>query len=343
MRNTSKLLTYIFLTGSLFLGGCGGSDTQIGDWVKRADFDGVSRSDATSFTIGSNGYLYGGFDGKNRLSDLWEYNTTGNYWTQKASCPGPARSSATSFALDNMGYIGTGFDGENYMKDFWQYNPSNNSWTQKADFAGSARYGAISFGVSGKGYMGTGFDDNYLKDIYTYDPASDTWTLLVGFSGSKRKGATTFVIGTKAYIVCGENNGSYVSDCWYYDAAAGVWSASDEDGTRKTNVVRRISNTSSQSFDDAYNIARANGLAMVIDGKVYLACGESGTLRSDVWIYDPATDLWESTTDFEGTTRTGAVVFSTGTHGFIATGRSSTYRFDDTWEFLPDQEYNESL
>jgi N-acetylneuraminic acid mutarotase len=331
------------LMGGLFcLGGCDNTDTVYGDWVKRSDFDGVSRSDASSFTIGTNGYLYGGYDGKNRLSDLWEYNTVDDYWTQKATCPGPGRSGATAFSLDNMGYVGTGFDGEDYMKDFWQYNPSTNTWTQKADFGGTARYGALSFGVSGKGYMGTGYDDNYLKDIWQYDPTGNTWSLLAGFSGSKRKGATTFVLGTKAYIVCGENNGSYVADCWYYDASTSTWSARDDDGTKKANVVRKISNLSDQSFDDDYNITRANGLAMVINGKVYLSCGESGTLRADTWIYDPANDQWTASSAFEGTTRTGAVVFSTGTHGYIATGRSSTYRFDDMWEFLPDAEYDQT-
>lgn len=342
MRNYSRL-SYIFIAGLMFLGGCNGTEDPVyGDWVKRSDFDGVARSDAAYFTIGTKGYIFGGYDGKNRLSDLWEYNTEGDYWTQMVTVSHPpARNTATAFALNGKGYVGTGYDGENYLNDFWEYNPATNAWTQKADFGGSARYGAISFGVNGKGYMGTGYDGNYLKDIYQYDPATDTWTILAGFSGSKRKGASTFVIGNKAYIVCGENNGSYVADCWFYDASAGTWSARDDDGTRLTNVMRNISNSSDQSFDDEYNITRTNGLVMVIDGKAYLTCGESGSLRNDTWIYDPALDQWTASTDFEGTTRTGAIAISTGTKGFIATGRSSTYRFDDTWEFLPDQEYDE--
>ncbi|EFF57975.1 hypothetical protein CW1_2883 [Bacteroides xylanisolvens SD CC 2a] len=54
------------------------------------------------------------------------------------------------------------------------------------------------------------------------------------------------------------------------------------------------------------------------------------------------TDLWdgEDLTDFEGSTRSKAVCFSTGKRGIIATGGSSTYYYDDTWELKP-YEYEE--
>ena len=76
---------------------------------------------------------------------------------------------------------------------------------------------------------------------------------------------------------------------------------------------------------------------MVIDGKMYLATGESGSLLSTYWVYDPETDLWNNDdfTLFEGSARTAAIGFSNGKRGFIVTGRSSSYYFDDNWELLP--------
>jgi N-acetylneuraminic acid mutarotase len=63
-------------------------------------------------------------------------------------------------------------------------------------------------------------------------------------------------------------------------------------------------------------------------------------LKGDVWEYDPATDLWEAKTNFEGTSRQDAVAFSIAGRGFVLTGKSTSYQFDDIWEFLPNDDYN---
>lgn len=301
----------------------------LGNWVRRSDFDGITRGNATSFVIGEKGYLFGGYDGSNRLRDLWEYDAVNNWWFEKASLPeeGTARNSAAGFSVGNKGYIGTGYDGLNYLSDFWQYDPESNTWTRKADFVGSARYGAVSFALESFGYLGCGYSGNYLKDIYKYNPASDSWDV-VPFPGAKRVGASAFVIDDKAYLVGGINNQQYVYDFWSFDGEA--W-------TQK----RDVSNTSDDSYDDDYNIVRAYGIALVIDGQAYYTTGESGSLRGDTWAYNPIKDIWEEKTSFEGASRTGAVGFSFGNKGYVATGRSSSYRFDDLYEFHPFEEYEE--
>jgi len=330
MKN-NKVLAAAFITISLLAVGCDDDDTEYGDWIKSSDFDGVARSDAVSFSINEKGYVCGGYNGKDRLSDLWEYDADLDFWTQKADFPGTARTTATAFALDNKGYVGTGYDGDSYLNDFWQYDPSTNSWTRKADFGGSARLGAISFGLAGYGYLGTGYDDNFLKDIWKYDPSADSWTQTVPVGGSKRNNATAFVSGGYAYVVCGVNNGSYITDFWKFDPAAGSWSK-----------LRAIANVDDDDYDDDYNIARAYALPLLIGNRIFITCGEGGSLRSDTWEYYPAKDLWEEITAFEGTSRSGAVTIHTNTRAFVLTGRSSTYRFDDMWEFLPDQEYDDA-
>jgi N-acetylneuraminic acid mutarotase len=309
--------------------GCEEDETVYGDWIRLGDFEGDARSDASSFSINNKGYLCGGYDGKDRLTDLWEYDATLDSWMQKADFPGTARTTATAFALDNKGYVGTGYDGDDYLNDFWEYDPATNVWTRKADFAGSARYGAISFGIDGNGYLGTGYDGKFLKDMWRYSPLDDAWTQIASVGGSKRNNATAFVSGGNAYVVCGVNNGSHITDFWKFDPGTETWTA-----------LRDISNKTDDDFDDEYNIARANAVAMIIGNRVFITCGESGSLRSDTWEYDPATDLWEETSSFEGTARTGTLTIHTSTRSFVLTGRSSTYRFDDMWEFLPDQEYD---
>ena len=320
-------------------------DDTLGVWYRRSDFDGRAREDAAGFVIGNRGYLCGGYRGKDqREKDCWEYNIDNDWWTQckDMSEEAIARNAATGFAVGTKGYIATGYDAKtsSFLKDCWQYDPATNDWKQMADFPGGGRRYALSFGIGQYGYLGTGYDDNYQKDFYRFDPSAGDkgeWTLINGFGGQKRQGGQVFVIDDIAYICGGENNNSDVTDFWCFDPsnASNPW-----------KQLRDIKDSSDDDYDDDYtSIARCYGCAFVIDGKGYLAVGQTagGSLRTNYWIYDPSTDLWEGEdlTDFEGSARAKAVCFSTGTRGFVTTGGStSSSYYDDTWELKP-YEYEE--
>src|SRR5665647_651881 len=324
------LLLSIISSGILSCSKSSTTTAVTGNWISKSDFDGVARSEAVSFVINDTTYIGTGFDGTSRLNDLWQYDAVKNFWEQKADLPGTARSSAIAFAVAGKGYVGTGFDGINKLKDMWQYDPATNSWIQKNDFSGSARYDAVGFGILDKGYVSTGFDGNYLKDFWEYDPATDSWTLIPGFGGSKRMAAVAFVHNNKGYICTGINNGTSVNDFWSYDPSTSAWTE-----------LRQIANISADNYDDNYtDIMRSNAVAFTIGDKAYLTTGENGALLSSTWEYDFATDLWTSKTAFEGAARTGALGFSVNGGGFVTTGRSSTYPFDDLRQFFPTQAYN---
>ncbi|MDR2918118.1 MAG: galactose oxidase [Tannerella sp.] len=325
MKVFKMTIASLAILSFLFVTSCSDDDDDlIGKWYRVSDFDGLARGHAASFTIDNKGYLYGGYNGKNRLADLWEYDMDMDFWTQKADLPGSARNSATAFSIDNKGYVGTGFDGTSYLKDFWEYNSTANEWIQKTDFPGSARYEAVAFSVSGKGYIGCGYDDNYLKDFYAFNPSTNSWEQIVSIGGSKRRAATSFVINNIAYICCGNNNGEYIYDFWKYDPTSGLWTQ-----------LRDIADTDDDDYDDDYAIVRQYGVAFVIDGHGYVACGESGSLRTDTWRYDPGRDIWENVAKFKGSARTATAAFSNGERGYVTTGKSSTYYFDDIWELHP--------
>jgi len=341
MKNLNRLLLLAsLLPAALFFSGCKES-TDWGDWVELKEFSGTTRSDAASFVIGDNAYVFGGYDGDYRLSDLWMMNTENDTWTQMADLAdfgGAARNSASAFAIGTNGYIGLGFDGNDYLKDFWQYNSQTNSWTRKADFAGTARYGAIGFALDGKGYMGTGYDDKYQNDIYRYDPAADTWTQTSNL-GNKRVNAAVFVYNNEAYVLGGSKDGAAVPEFQKFTPSTQAWS-SKENG----NALASISDATTEGFDDNYdNLAREYPCVFVIESregpvKAYMTCGQKGgTLLNDTWEYDFAKDRWKTTTEFQGTTRVQAVALTVNGRGMILTGRNSVYRFDDVWEFLPKQ------
>jgi len=316
----------------LFFSGCSKSDssstTVYGDWMRGSDFEGVARTEAITFTINDIAYVGSGFDGTNRLNDLWSFDVSTGTWTQKADIPGAARSSAASFTAAGKGYVGTGYDGADKLKDFYAYDPNSNTWTKKADFPASARYDASGFAVGDKGYITCGFDGNYLKDLWEYDPSTDEWTQKASLGGTKRSGANVFVIDDKTYVAGGINNGSYPEDFWMYDASTNEW-------TQK----RKIANISTDSYDDAYtDIARNNGTCFTANGKGYLTCGERNGIIGTTWEYNPTDDTWTTKTALEASARTGAVGFTINNVGFITTGNNSSYRFDDLWKFSPDAE-----
>lgn len=307
-------------------------DDTIGNWVRRSDFEGVGRSEAISVTTGDDRVFVGlGYDGVNRLTDLWEYDAERNFWTKKKAFPGTARNSAVAFSVNNKVYVGLGYDGVNYLKDFWEYDPSTDDWTQLADFDGSARYGATAFSIGTTGYVCCGYDGNFLKDFWAFDGGTKTWTQKISPGGTKRNEPVSFVIGQKAYLVSGTNNGSNVNDAWVYDPTTDAWTE-----------IRKISNVSDEDYDDDYNIVRSNAVAFALGGKGYITTGINGSYVSTTWEYDPTTDLWTLKTSFEGTAREGAVGFTSKGRAFVAIGRSASYRFDDCREFLPFAEYEEN-
>lgn len=333
-EHKGKLLSMLALS-MLVLGSCNDdNDDLIGNWKSRSDFDGVARNSAASFVIDGSGYICGGYKSTRpyRLSDLWEYNPSTNSWTQRADCPGVERNSAVGFEAAGKGYYGTGYnDNDEYLKDFWEYNPSTNTWAEvTAEFPGSARHSAIAFGLNDKGYVGTGYDDNYLKDFYCYDPSTNQWTQVLGYGGAKRYGGSVFTIGNSAYVLCGSNSQGYVKDLWVFNADNNSW-------TEK----RKIADVSDDSYDNDYVIVRSFGVAFSIGDRGYVTTGTSGSLLNTTWEYDPNRDLWEEKTNFEGLSRQQAVSFTINGRGFVATGTSSSNRYDDLWEFFPDDEYDE--
>jgi len=321
------LKSFVLLTIAVGMVACSDDDddTEYGNWVESSTFDGDARGNSVSFVIGDKGYLVSGYDGDDYLSDLWEYNSEGDYWVQKASFPGVARSGAVGFTIDGLGYFGTGYDGDDKLKDFWSYNPNTNTWEQKADFLGSERYGAIGFSVSGKGYIGTGYDGSELKDFYQYNPASDEWTQSVGFGGNKRKDAAVFVIGDNAYMGTGLRNGAYENDFYVFNGNTEVW-------TRLTDL---------DDDDSDYSVFLSSGVGFTLGGLGYFATGEASGVSTNLWIYDPSTDTWDQGSYFEGSARQDAVAFSFSDKAFVLMGRSGSYYFDDNWEFRPDEEENE--
>jgi hypothetical protein len=101
------IMFFLLIPALAFLNSCEDEDDDdlLGDWVELSDFDGLPRSDAVGFSIGTKGYIGTGYDGDERLNDFWEYDVSNNTWTQKADFPGVARNSAIGFGTETKGAL----------------------------------------------------------------------------------------------------------------------------------------------------------------------------------------------------------------------------------------------
>ena len=326
------LLPFIICT-LLLVTSCNESSTEeedlLGEWYKRSSYEGVARSGAVAFVIDGKAYVGLGYDGDKWLKDFYQFDPDKNNWYKKADFPGAARSSAVGFSINGKGYVGTGYDGTDYRKDFYEYDPVTDSWLQIADYTGTARFQAVAFAIDNYGFVGTGYDGNYLKDIYAYNPETNTWIQRASYSGDKLINAFSFAIDGKGYVGGGMNNGVLNQEMWEYDPLNDLWQEKndllDDDDDDDEN-------------DEGYAISRTLSSTFVIGGKGYVALGTRTTISADVWEYNPSLDSWQQMNSFEGSSREAAVGFALGDKGYISTGRSATYRFDDLWLFDPTVE-----
>jgi len=370
-----RVFSFVSLLGiSLLVSSCNKKNvnSSYGNWVRREDFGGTSRSEAVGFVIGNSGYIATGYDFNSftttgvqdslgRYYDLWQYtpdpnqdDTKAGNWqgsssqvgpgqTQLANFPGVSRNSAVAFSIGDTAYVGTGFDGTNYLSDFWAYVPATNTWSPRAAFPGGGRYDAVGFELAGKGYIATGYNGSYLNDCYQFDPVNNQWALVQQYPGPKCSQAVAFTSNdTAAYVCTGSNNGNTLT-CNQLWAMTVVPVTPLTPGGVTWTERRQISNFSTQSYDDLYAMIRQNAVAFVMGNYAYLTTGNNGAERVDTWEYDIKNDLWYQETSFEGPAREGAVAFSINGRGFVGTGRNGSTnggQFSDFYEWFPLQAYN---
>jgi hypothetical protein len=91
-------------------------------------------------------------------------------------------------------------------------------------------------------------------------------------------------------------------------------------------------------------VRRHDELALVKDSKAYLIGGVAscGATVGSVYEFDANTLTWDQKTTFEGSPRSLAAGFVLDGRLFVGTGQNGSSRYDDIWEFKPDEEYDET-
>lgn len=152
--------------------------------------------------------------------------------------------------------------------------PPEGQWGQRAQLLHS--FSELAFAeLNGKIYLLGGYPASRVttRTVQVYDIASDTWSLGPQLPMPNNHGMAVSVNG-KVYLVGGQTSDvsdqGYVNTLYELDPAVGAWVAKAPMPT-----------------------ARSSGVAVVLDGKIYVAGGRPPR-GNDFAVYDPATDTWET-------------------------------------------------
>ena len=149
-----------------------------------------------------------------------------------------------------------------------------------------------------------------------------TWVQKANFPGIARCGAINFSIGTKGYIGGGNTGATiFLQDFWEWDQLTDTW-------TQKAN------------FGSAGG-RRYYPVCFTIANKGYVSTGynplDPNLFVNDMWVYDPAVNLWTQKTNMPGIVRMDATGFSIGYKGYVGGGDGGISpnfgSYSDFWEY----------
>lgn len=206
---------------------------------------------------------------------------------------------------------------------------AQNTWEKKTSFTASKRARSVSFSIANRGYIVGGEDtlDIELNDCWEYDPGTDSWTQKATLPASGRRDAIGFSIGLKGYCGTGIDApdawaGTVLSDFWEYAPATNMWTA-------KAPYPGNFGS----------GVYFATGFA--VNGKGYVACGKIGAsyYSQELWMYNPATDLWTQKSNFPGGVRYGQASFVLNGKAYVGCGTDENWFTHDFWEYNPATDF----
>ncbi len=255
-------------------GGTHGTSTYLRDcqeytpdtWTTKSDMPTPGRALLAASTIGSSGYVYGGYSGAAVLQDCDGY--VPDTWTIKTNMPAPARYGFGASTIGDSGYV---YGGQGAFYDCDQYIPD--AWGSKTNIPSAQRYHAAST-IGSSGYI---YGGNQLQGCSEYTP--DTWTTKSDMPLPGRQYLAASTIGSSGYIYGGAT--PYIQDCDEYTPDTWV------------------------SKTDMPAPARGNLAASTIGDSGYVYGGNIGSGSSDSCTdcdeYTPSNNTWISKTDIPGT------------------------------------------
>jgi N-acetylneuraminic acid mutarotase len=233
----------------------------------------------TKLTRGERVYIFGGYTGSTKISNVNCYNLAENKWTSYLAFTLPnARALFGGAELNGCIYIFGGMLADGYSSTAHMLNLSSMKWTSIANIS-SARVMCTGVSINGKIYSIGGEDvkNNAVDTTEVYDPITNIWTTIEPMIVPRTHMAVA-ALNDKIYVFGGRSSGSNLdllpASAEVLDTVTGRWSS----------IATPLSNRSSSS-------------AVVIGDKIMVCGGDilrdsANGLTSSIHIYDTILNSW---------------------------------------------------
>jgi hypothetical protein len=180
--------------------------------------------------IGKKLYLFGGWNGRKALNDIFMFNIETNKWTELEVAvmkPGLRNNHATCTHGKYI-YLHGGHNGDTWLDDLYIFDSVNLIWN-KINIIGdipSARACHTLSRVDKKIYMFGGYDGNQCyNDVEVFDTEDKTWSTL-NCGGSlplARNAHSITVVGKNLFLFGGHSGNKHLKDLFIFDTETANW------------------------------------------------------------------------------------------------------------------------
>ena len=188
-------------------------------------------------------YVFGGYNGSERVNDLYQFCVPKGQWELLDSgtdgAPSP-RDRHSGCVHGGVLYIWGGFDGDKRVNDMWAYDLSKGGWRRVllppdgTENRPSPRHSHSAVVVGNTMYVGFGYDGDYNNDFYAYDFDTGLWRAIAasGTMPCPRYRATLVSLGGSDIVLFGGHNGvEHLNDVFAYSIETQAWRMLSTAGT----------------------------------------------------------------------------------------------------------------
>eukprot|EP00927_Polykrikos_kofoidii_P033856 TRINITY_DN28703_c0_g1_i1.p1 TRINITY_DN28703_c0_g1~~TRINITY_DN28703_c0_g1_i1.p1 ORF type:complete len:510 (+),score=56.86 TRINITY_DN28703_c0_g1_i1:108-1637(+) len=311
----------------------------INQWsqVKYTGLPPRQRSLHAGIVVGDCLYVFGGYDGNNRVNDFYKFSFKVPKWSQipaTATCPS-ARDRHVCVSHEGRIYIFAGYDGNNRVNDFWQYDTENEVWSTVEATLGNPptpRHSHCGSEHDGSMYIFAGYDGNYRSDFHRYNFSQRKWSVVpVKGSVPKARYRTSAVAYKNSMLVVGGHDGAkHLNDFYQFKFDNLEWS-----------LVETTGGVSPPSPRDSHS-------AVICGDTMYLFGGSTGSARNDLYAFSFETDQWHEIRQAGGSGQKPYVPFPRFCHTcdmynnalYVFGGYDGQQRLNDFWQFQLATEVN---
>jgi len=282
-------------------------------------------------------YIFGGYDGSNRVNDFYKFSFKASKWSQIAvtGASPSARDRHVVVCHSDRIFIFAGYDGNNRVNDFWQYDTEHEVWSVVDAALGNPptpRHSHSGVEHDGSMYIFAGYDGNYRSDFHRYNFSQRKWSIVpVKGSVPKARYRTSAVAWKNKMLVVGGHDGAkHLNDFYQFNFESLEWS-----------LVETTGQTPPPSPRDSHS-------AVICGDSMYLFGGSTGSARNDLFSFSFETEQWHEVRPTSGPGHKANVPCPRFCHTsdmynnslFIFGGYDGQQRLNDFWQFKLATEVN---